>query len=119
MRVLVFEDNLIWSGRVLPALRSLGFQPVLYEEMPTELPPADAAIVNLSSSRLPAVELVPQLRAAGIKVLAHAGHKERPLIEVGNELGCDLVVSNSTLTFKLGESLARLFPTPLIAGDES
>lgn len=108
MRVLIFEDNLMWSARLAQSVRGLGHEALVIGAMPAELPPADVAIVNLGSDRLPASDLVPRLRALGVRTIGHAGHKEKPLLESGRESGCDEVVSNSTITHKLGDVLSRL-----------
>lgn len=108
MKVLVIEDNLIWSSRFLQSLRGLGHEPTLMKELPDTLPQVDAAIVNLSSASMPVEDLLPALRAAGIYVIGHAGHKENPLLDRGREAGCDAVVSNSTITYKLAEVLAQV-----------
>lgn len=111
MRVLVFEDNLIWSSRLLQALRGLGHQPTLLKELPAQWPDADVAIVNLASATLPVEEITPVLRQRGIYVIGHAGHKENPLLDRGREAGCDAVVSNSAITHKLDVILAEI-PSP-------
>ncbi|MBX3112081.1 MAG: hypothetical protein KF857_08740 [Fimbriimonadaceae bacterium] len=105
MRVLIFEDNLMWSARLRDSVRSLGHEPVVVDKMTGGLPSGEVAIVNLGSARLPAAELVPRLKSAGVHVVGHAGHKERPLAQLGNDLGCDQVVSNSTITFHLAKVL--------------
>ena len=68
----------------------------------------DAAIVNLGSSTLKPEHLVPQLNRAGIKVIGHAGHKEKELHEIGRDLGCHLLVTNSELTHKLPQILQKV-----------
>lgn len=106
MKVLIFEDNLMWSQRLRQSVSALGHEAVLFSSLPTELGAGDVAVVNLGSSKIPASELVPRLKAAHIRVIAHAGHKEKELRELGNNLGCDRIASNSELTFKLAELLA-------------
>ncbi len=111
MKVLIFEDNLIWSSRLLQSLRGLGHEPTLLRELSGDVPTAEVAIVNLSSASMPVESLLPSLREAGIYVIGHAGHKENPLLDRGREAGCDAVVSNSTITYKLAEILAQV-PQP-------
>lgn len=105
MTVLIFEDNLMWSARLKKTVASLGYEAVLLNRIPAELPEAEAAIVNLGSATIPAAELVPKLKANNTYVIAHAGHKEKQLQELGKELACDKLASNSELTFKLKEIL--------------
>ena len=104
MKILLFEDNLIWSSRLLKSLRALGHTANVAKAIPEE--GADAAIVNLGS---PGVgDLVAQLRARDISVIGHAGHKEKDLLVLGKEAGCDILASNSELTFKIESVLAKV-----------
>jgi len=107
MKVLVFEDNLVWSSRLLQTLRHLGHEPTLMKCVDFEPSGAEVAIVNLGSQGLPALQIVPKLKELGIHVIGHSGHKEKGLQANGAELGCDQVVSNSQLTFKLDQLLAN------------
>lgn len=107
MRVLVFETDLFWSARIMQTLRKLGHEAILKEvhaEGPFE---ADAALVNLGMMDVPLETLVPELRAAGIRVIGHAGHKEAALRARGKAIGCDRIASNSELTFRLDALLAE------------
>lgn len=108
MRVLVYEDNLIWSSRLLQSLRALGHDPILIGKGVPEA--GAAAIVNLSSSAIDAANLVPQLVSGGVHVIGHAGHKEKDLLELGRASGCQTVATNSQLTFKLQELLDSVAP---------
>lgn len=105
MRVLVFEDNLMWSARLKKTISSLGHEAVLLPSIPLEIPEAEAAIVNVGSASLDPRVLVPRLKDAGIYVIAHAGHKEKELQELAKDLGCNRLASNSELTFKLDKLL--------------
>lgn len=101
MQVLVYEDNLIWSSRLLQSLRALGHDPVLLGKPdPAQAP---LAIVNLGSSHFHPEVLVPALIALGTHVIGHAGHKEKDLLSLGQSCGCQTVATNSQLTFKLRE----------------
>jgi len=108
MRVLVFEDNLLWSSRLLNTLKGLGHEPILRTAMPTDSEGATIAIVNLASPKLAPAELVKALRALGVHVIGHAGHKEKELMALGKEAGCDTLATNSELTFKIEAILERM-----------
>jgi len=108
MKVLVFEDNLMWSSRLLQSLKGLGHEPVLMTSIPDDSMGAVAAIVNLGSASLKPKELVPALSALGVKVVGHAGHKEKDLLQLGREAGCDRLATNSELTFKIESILTEL-----------
>lgn len=101
MQVLVYEDNLIWSSRLLQSLRALGHEPLLIGK-PSPLQ-APIAIVNLGSPQFQPDALVPALIALGTHVIGHAGHKEKDLLALGKSCGCETVATNSELTFKLRE----------------
>lgn len=108
MRVLVYESNLMWSSRLLQSLRKLGYTPQLLSEVPAETD-AKAAIVNLGEHLGDTATLVHQLQSLGVKVIAHAGHKEKQLLELGKAAGADILATNSQLTFKLPELLEQVF----------
>ncbi len=101
MQVLVYEDNLIWSSRLLQSLRGLGHEPVLLNT--PEAMAAPIAIVNLASTTFHPDSLVPALIGLGVHVIGHAGHKEKDLLALGKACGCQTVATNSQLTFKLQE----------------
>lgn len=106
MLIWILEDNLIWSARLAKSLQTLGHEAVVLSSVPTE-GRADVAILNLGSLKLPGAELAPVLKARGVYTIAHAGHKEKALLEVGRVAGCDRIATNSELTFKLEGLLAE------------
>ncbi|MFQ3587929.1 MAG: hypothetical protein SNJ76_09750 [Fimbriimonadaceae bacterium] len=114
MRVLVFEDNLLWSSRLVKSLRALGHDARLVDQ--AEWGPLESgtevAILNLGSSTWDAPALVAGLRAAGVRVIGHAGHKEKDLLELGRRAGCDSIATNSEITFKLEAVLSRATTSP-------
>lgn len=107
MTVLVFDENLMWSVKLKSGIEGLGHDAVVYSTVPDSLE-GDVAIVNLGSRVFPPSEILSLLKERGIKSIAHAGHKEKPLLLVGADSGADLVVTNGELTHKLAEVLARL-----------
>ena len=109
MTVLILENNLMWSVRLRHGLVALGHDAKVVENVSAPFEPAQLAILNLGVESFATADVVARLKSAGCRVVAHAGHKESPLMSLGNELGCDQVVSNSTLTHKLAEIVA--FPS--------
>lgn len=105
MRILIFEDNLMWGPRLVKSAQAFGHEPVLLSKIPNQIPSGDVAIINLGSIAMPAVELIPNLKGQGIKILAHAGHKEKELHALGKDLGCDRLATNSEITNKLEQIL--------------
>jgi hypothetical protein len=99
VRILVYEDNLMWSVRLEKTLRALNHQPVTFAR--PEPQPADAAIVNLGAASLEPEILVPRLRQLGVHVIGHAGHREKELHELGRVIGCDTLATNRELTYSL------------------
>lgn len=97
MRLLILERNLMWSSRLGNTARALGHQVQIASTLP-EIIEADVAIINLAE---PDPRVFAPLAAAGVKIIAHAGHKEKDKLEMGKSAGCDLVVTNSELTYKL------------------
>lgn len=106
--MLVLDENLFWTSRLGKGLEALGHETVALAEVPEEWPDAEVAVVNLGSQEFEPRSTVAALREKGIKVVGHAGHKEGTLLGTGEEAGCELVVTNSELTFKLEQILARL-----------
>ena len=106
MKILIFEDNLMWSARLVQSLRALGHEPVVRTSLPATDEGAEVAIVNLGSPTLRPEDLVPMLNEMGVRVIGHAGHKEKDLHSLGRDLGCHTLATNSELTFKL-ESLVE------------
>lgn len=108
MRILIFETNLMWSSRLVQTVRNLGHEPLLRALMPESAEGAQVAIVNLGDGSLDPAQLVSKLHGFQVKVIAHAGHKEKELMELGKEVGADILASNSQLTFKLEELLEQV-----------
>jgi len=119
MKVLVFEDNLMWSSRLMQSLRGFGHEGLLRKGLPDSSEGADVAIVNLGSTAPPPGELVARLHDLGVRVLAHAGHKEKQLLELGRAAGADILATNSELTFKLPELVERAYQVQRPSGDSS
>ncbi|HVL39245.1 MAG TPA: hypothetical protein VM328_07625 [Fimbriimonadaceae bacterium] len=111
MKVLILDDNLLWTSRLTRSMRGLGHEAEVLASTPDDSRGAQAAIVDLSSTKLPPEEVVPRLKALGLHVIGHAGHKEKQLHELGRDAGCDQLVTNSELTFKLEEILSKVART--------
>lgn len=101
----IFESNLMWSAKLRQSMRMLGHEAQVLKTIPEE-GAADAAIVNLGEGD-PAA-LIAALRARGVPTIAHAGHKEQALHQVGREAGATVLVTNSELANKPAEVLGRL-----------
>lgn len=97
MRILVLENNLMWSAKLHRALTHFGHEATVAASAPEE--PWDAAIVNLSEESLR--QQIPGLVKRNVYVIGHAGHKEKELQALGRELGCSRLATNSELTFKI------------------
>lgn len=119
MRVFVFEDNLMWSARLAQTLRGTGHEPLVRTTWPESDEGAEAAIVNLGSGELRPSELVPRLQELGVRVIAHAGHREKELMELGRAAGADVLATNRELTYKLPQLLRDLRPTEGSATEHS
>jgi len=108
VKIAIFEENLMWGPRLVQSVRGLGHEPMLIERGTTDLPDADLAIINLGSPVFPPETLVPALKAKSIRIIAHAGHKEKQLHEIGKDLNCDYLATNSELTFKLPQIIVKV-----------
>lgn len=109
MMILLFERNLLWSVRLANALRALGHEAAVLdapEAWPGERA-ADLAVVNLSEGdRIEG--LVAALKASGVPILAHAGHREKELMTLGKTLGVDRLATNGQMANDLAGVLARV-----------
>ena len=106
MTVLIFENNLMWSPRLVKSVEGLGHKAVVVDRIPDEFPEADIAILNLGYGPEDQMkELIALLRDRNVHVIGHAGHKEKEKLEVGKEMGCDRLATNSEITFKLDRLL--------------
>ena len=106
MTVWIFERNLLWSARLKNALATLGHAPRLCGALPED-GGADLAIVNLGEGdRIES--LVPALKARGVPVLAHAGHREKELLALGKSLGVDRLATNGQMANDLERVLGRM-----------
>jgi protein-L-isoaspartate O-methyltransferase len=104
MKVWIFENNLMWSSRLLQSVNGVGHEGAVVTQILEE--GADVAIVNLGDSETPS--LVKQLKDMGVFVIAHAGHKEKELLTLGKDLQVDRLATNSELTFKLPQILETI-----------
>jgi hypothetical protein len=102
LRVLVLEDNLLWSSRLRKTLTAFG-----HEAIVANTPQAcDVAIVALNRPSLSGE--VGTLKSLGAYVIGHAGHKEKELHAAGLAAGCNRLATNSELTNKLPQILEEI-----------
>jgi hypothetical protein len=95
----------MWSSKLVNSLKALGHECSIESEFPaTEM--AQVAIVNLGDPDVGI--LIKLLKAHEVKVIAHAGHKEKDLLEIGKEHNVDHLATNSELTFKIESILFKL-----------
>jgi hypothetical protein len=99
VKVLLLESNLMWSARLAKSLVALGHEVVKADP--------EVAIINLGELGDRSASIVSELHRKGVKVIAHAGHKETELLSIGRESGADMLATNSQLTFKLADLLQQ------------
>lgn len=96
MRVLLAEDNLMFSARMGSVLRQAGYEvEVCSRDLPADLGVYGAAVLNLGAKAFDVSEAAARVKAAGIPLVGHAGGSETHLWELGKEIGCDKLVRNS------------------------
>jgi hypothetical protein len=106
VRILILEGNLLWSSRLAKTAIHLGHEPIVAERFPIPDVTFDVAIINLASPTIAADVLA--LKAQNVRLIAHAGHKEKELHALGASLGIDVLATNSELTWKLDTLLDKL-----------
>jgi len=107
MKVIVADNNLIWSRRLEKTIRSSGHEVEILRSKMEQIPDGDLAIVNLAERSFSPFEMIRTLRKAGIPVIAFAGHKETDLWEKAKEAGADRICSNGEIAFKLSNFLTE------------
>jgi len=101
MNVLVLETNLMWVSKLRLSLTGLGHTAVFQRDVPSDLSGFDLAIVNLGEEPARLASVVQTLQGAGVPILAHAGHKEKELHELGHSLGITALATNSEMANSL------------------
>jgi hypothetical protein len=109
LTVWVFDDNLMWSERLLRSLKALGHDAKAVVAIPDTYPAAELALINLSSRAVQPEALAPRLKSMGVRTVGFAGHKEKELLEKGRAVGCDVIATNSEVTFKLERLLGPAY----------
>ncbi len=104
MKILVLERNLMWSSRLARSLRAAGFDPETAGTIPDQTN-ALMAIINLGERTEAEIQT---LKNKGMKILAHAGHKEKDLLTLGEQAGCDRIATNSEMANKLPQIVKEM-----------
>ncbi|MBS1717018.1 MAG: hypothetical protein JSS72_04735 [Armatimonadetes bacterium] len=102
VRVLIYERNLLWSERLRKSVAALDHEAIVVGK--AEPQSGDIALLNLAD--FTDESLIHALKGLGVRVIGHAGHKEKALSAEGLAAGCDMVATNSQLTWKIEELLA-------------
>ena len=95
----------MWSSRFANTVKGSGHEAVVTSTIPEGT--ADAAIVNLGDPNV--AQIASGLAERGIYTIAHAGHKEKELMELGKQIKVDRVATNSEITNKLPKMLDEAF----------
>lgn len=74
------------------------------DALPEAAAGADVVVVDLS--RAGVVEVLPDLAAAGVRVVGFASHVDRPLLAAARAAGCGEVLARSAFFSRLPELLA-------------
>jgi hypothetical protein len=104
MKVLILEANLLWSTKVARMLAASGIETEVRSAVPSE---SDAMIAIINLGERTPVE-IESLKQMGMKILAHAGHKETELLDLGKATGCDRIATNSAIAHKLPQILQEM-----------
>lgn len=108
MRIVLYEDNLMWSVRTKNGLQAMGHEVTVLNKPTEDVAEVDLAIVNLGAKSFDAFELASRLKQRGVRTLGHVGHKEKDLWQKGIEAGCTKVVSNGSLANRLVAVISEL-----------
>jgi CheY-like chemotaxis protein len=121
--VLLVDDDLFFSARILSVLRNLGFRAeaartVAEAEQKTRSG-QDLVIFNFGSARLGELETIRSIKSAGApRLLAFLSHVKIPAVrDAVLAAGADSLVPNSAITQRLPEILARLMSNEPLPDD--
>lgn len=108
LKVCLVEYDLLWSVRLKKSFVALGHV-VTVSETGLLTEPVDLAIVNLSAKQYNPTAVISKLKSEGIKVIAHAGHKEASLLNIGKDSGADYVATNGELALNPARAISQVF----------
>lgn len=121
-KVLVLEDDLMFSVRIEKTLAHLGYAPSIFTHSAEAIAFAEQntlrfALVNFSSEQQSPGEVVKRIKAQPNPppVLGYCSHVSMPQIRPNAmAAGCNLLVANSALTMRLPQLVAKV-----LAGTQS
>lgn len=125
-KVLVLEDDLMFSVRIEKTLRHLGYDPSIFTHSADAVAFAEQntlhlALVNFSSEQQAPGEVVKRIKARPDPppVLGYCSHVSMPQIRPNAmAAGCNLLVANSALTMRLPQLVAKILAGPQIGQEE-
>jgi len=114
--IVVADDDLLFSSRISAALESLGYRPIVVrspDAFRRELLLAPVGgIVNLAMRRFDAAAAIRDAKGdAGtrrVPLLGFCGHRDAGRQAAAREAGCDMVVTNGTISVALERLLHSL-----------
>lgn len=110
MKVALFEPNLFWAAKVRSAIVAAGWECVVASE--GQWRDVRALVVGLYAPEEALRRVVAEARRNRLPVVGHAGHKEKALLNLGRELGCDRVLTNGELAHRLKAHLQAVLEGP-------
>jgi CheY-like chemotaxis protein len=122
-RVLLVDDDLFLSARILSVLRRLGYRAESVRTISDAEEAArvgqDLVILNFGSRRLGTLETIERLKGAGApRLLAYLSHVKIPDVrEAVLAAGADRIVPNSAVSQRLPEILTRIFANEPLPSD--
>jgi hypothetical protein len=94
----------MWSSRFALTVNGSGHEGIVATHVPEGT--ADVAIVNLSDPNVS--KIVDELNERGIYTIAHAGHKEKELLELGKQIKVSRIATNGEITKRLPQLLSEV-----------
>lgn len=125
-KVLVLEDDLMFSVRIEKTLMHLGYAPSIFTHSAEAIAFAEQntlhlALVNFSSEQQAPGEVVKRIKARPNPppVLGYCSHVSMPQIRPNAmAAGCNLLVANSALTMRLPQLVTKVLAGPQSGQDE-
>ncbi len=125
-KVLVLEDDLMFSVRIEKTLTHLGYAPTVFTNSEEAIAFAEEhaiclALVNFSSEQQSPGEVVKRIKAQPNPppVLGYCSHVNMPQIRPNAMAsGCNLLVANSALTMRLPQLVTRMLDGKTVSSEE-
>jgi CheY-like chemotaxis protein len=113
---LILSDDLLDASRVIGEGKAAGMTVVQCRDSSALLSAMERkpalVVLDLHNPGLNVDQVVPQLKAAGVKLVAYGSHVDAARLKAARQAGCDEVLPRSTFFAEMKLRQSRLFNLP-------